>query len=143
MNEELDAMQAEAAAIDLEAAPATLEAAPLDAPAAVMPVDPVESLAGALSLIGLAAGYGGFPKAASIWTPDTCRALADKAVPVLAKYPWGLRVLNFIQTGAGVEELALLVVAAPLLLNTVSAVREDMKPATKPATPLELEPAPA
>jgi hypothetical protein len=100
---------------------------------AVAVIDPAESLAGALQVASIAAGYAGFPKAAAIWTPGTCRALADKAVPVLVKYPWGQRIIDFLQTGAGVEELALLATAAPLVMATIAAVREDMKPAAKPA----------
>lgn len=128
MTDELTQLQAEAAAIDAEAAPATIEAQPPETqtPAGV---DPVESLAGFLSVLGIAAGYAGLPRTATIWQPGTCRGLADKAVPVLVKYPWGQRLLNFLATGAGVEEMALAAFAAPLVLATHAAIREDLKPA--------------
>lgn len=134
MTTELDALANEAASIDAEAAPASFEpVAEVAAEPAPMPVDPAESLAGFLAVVGIAAGYAGFPKTASIWNPQTCKGLADKAVPVLVKYPWGARLLDFLQTGAGVEELALLAYAAPLVLATRAAVLEDMKPAAPTA----------
>lgn len=134
MKNEIEALAAEAAAIDAEATPtptptgeAGMPAGPEDAPAS-QAVDPVESLAGFLTVAGIAAGYAGFPKTAAIWKQETCRGLAEKTVPVMVKYPWGVRLLDFLQTGAGVEELALLAYAAPLLLATRAAVVEDMKP---------------
>ncbi len=139
---ELDLLAAEAGAVDAE----TLQAAPV-ADAAIQDaahqpaVDPVESLAGFLQIAAVAAGYAGFSKAAMVWQPNTCRGLADKAVPVLVKYPWGQRILAFLTTGAGVEEMALLAFAAPLAMATWQAVGEDLKqkqPVT-PAAPQPLE----
>ena len=137
MAEELQAIATEAAALDAELAPVQPDSqATPEAEAGVEPVplaDPRESLAGLLSVLGIAAGYAGFPKTAAIWTPDTCRGLADKAVPVLVKYAWGQRLMNFLATGAGVEEMALIAFAAPLVLATVGAVKDDLKPEDKPA----------
>jgi hypothetical protein len=136
MAEDLQALAAEAAAIDAEAAPAALAEVPgsqPEAPAAPQ-VDPAESLAGFLAILSIAAGYAGLDRTAAIWTPETCRGLADKAVPVLVKYAWGQRILNFLATGAGVEELALAAYAAPLVLATAAAVKDDLKP-KRPAPP--------
>lgn len=94
-------------------------------------VDPAQSLAGLLSVLGIAAGYAGLEKTAAIWTPDTCKGLADKLVPVLVKYAWGQRLLAFLESGAGVEEMALVAYAAPLVLATMQAVKADMQPAPK------------
>lgn len=134
MAEELANLAAEAAALDAEAAPAALTetaGAQHEAPPPA-PADPVESLAGLLTVLGIASGYAGLSRTAAIWTPETCRGLAAKTVPVLVKYAWGQRLLNFLATGAGVEELALAAYAAPLVLASVAAVRADMQPAPPP-----------
>ena len=49
------------------------------------------------------------------------------------KYPWGQRALDFLQTGAGVEEIALAMYAAPIVLATVQGAKKDLaKQAKKP-----------
>lgn len=118
---------AEMPAVDMQDDPALVDAH------AVVTVDPVESLAGLVQVVSIAAGYAGYTKAAAIWTPETCRELAAKTVPVLVKYSWGQRFLDFLATGSGVEELALLATAAPLALSTWSAVKDDGKPTPPPA----------
>ncbi len=136
MAQDLDTLAAEAATLDAEAAPVAADAPIAAEPAAAVPaIAPEESLAGLLTVMGYGAGYAGFPTAAALWTPDTCRALADKAVPVMVKYAWGQRFLAFLQSGAGVEEIALFATAAPLVLATVKAVRADLKPAAPTAAP--------
>lgn len=144
MAETLNDLAVEAAAIDAELKPAAPETALAeaagqdDAPTAPPPIDPVESLAGFLAVVAIAADYGGLKKTAAIWTPEACRGLADKLVPVLMKYTWGQRVLDFLATGAGVEEMALMAYAMPMILVTVQAVREDLKPA-RPAYQVETQ----
>jgi hypothetical protein len=123
-----DAQQAaELRALELSAQGGEPESgAPGVEPAPDVPeVDPVESLGGLLSLAGMAAGAAGLKRTAEIWNPATCAGLAERVVPVLRKYPWGGRVLDFLQTGSGAEEVALMIYAAPLVVATVGAVRQD------------------
>lgn len=92
-----------------------------------------ESLAGVFNIAGMLAGMAGMPSVAKIWTPDAARGLSEKTLPVLQKYTWGRRIIEFIETGAGVEELALMVYAVPLVMNTVAAARADLaKPEPEP-----------
>lgn len=103
-------------------------------------MDAAESMAGLLVSVSSVAGYSGFKNVAGLWTPEACAACAEKAVPVLRKYPWGARVLDFFETGAGVEELALGAFLLPMGAATWQAVKADMakpeeKPAEKPARP--------
>lgn len=95
-------------------------------------VDAAESMAGLLTVAGMLAGETGFKRTAAIWNPETCKNIAAKAVPVLRKYPWGVRVLDFFETGAGVEEIALGVVLIPAVLATYRAVSDDMAEAAEP-----------
>lgn len=102
-------------------------------------VDAVEAVAGFLTVGGLAFGWVGYRRVAELWNPETCRGVAEKAVPVLEKYPWGIRALEFLQTGAGVEEIALAMYCAPLALATMRAasldsaeMRKDKKPEKQP-----------
>ena len=101
------------------------DAAPGAEPEAAPGMDPVESLAGLFTVGGLVAGMLGYRRVADLWGADTCRGMAEKAVPVLVKYPWGARVLDFLATGAGIEEMALAMYAAPLALATMKAARLD------------------
>lgn len=130
MNEELKHLAGEAAALDADTAAAVAApgASPEPEPAPIMTIDPAESLADLLSVVGMAAGVGGLKRTAAIWQPNTCRALADKAVPVMRKYPWGVKALEFLETGSGIEEMVLFAVAAPLALATINAVRADLAP---------------
>lgn len=59
-------------------------------------------------------------------TPDVCGRVAAVAIPVLRKYPWGGRILDFLERGTGAEEVALGMVVLPLAVATVGAVRADM-----------------
>lgn len=110
----------------LEAAAALVDA---DDPSAAAPepapgVDPVESLAGLLGLMR-GAELLGFRRLAAVWSDDACMRLAGAAVPVLRKYPWGGRVLAWLESGTGAEELGLLLVALPLAAASVRAARAD------------------
>lgn len=86
---------------------------------------PEQAMGGLLTVAALVLGQFGFARAAAVWSPEACQGLADKAVPVMMKYAWGNRIIEFVQSGAGVEEIALAVYAAPMVLATVAAARED------------------
>lgn len=89
-------------------------------------MDAAESMAGLLVAMSSVAGYSGLKKTAALWTPEICADCAEKAVPVLRKYPWGARVIDFFETGAGVEELALGAFMVPMGFATWQAVKSDM-----------------
>lgn len=99
----------------------------------VVPADTVGNLAGLLTLIGLGFEFKGYSRAASVWSDDACNALAAKLVPVFAKYSWGQRLINFLNTGGGVEELALFPVAVAMISATYNAYLADSQ-AEKPVT---------
>lgn len=99
------------------------------------PADPVESLAGVFTIGAYLAGSIGYKRVEELWQPETCRGLAEKTVPVLLKYPWGQRAIEFLTTGAGVEEVALALYAFPLAVATMKAANADaaaMKAKKKP-----------
>lgn len=88
-------------------------------------VTPEQSLAGVLQIAGMAGAVMGYPSVAEVWNGAACAGFAEKAVPVLRKYAWGARILEFLENGSGIEEMALLMYSAPLVLATVSAARKD------------------
>lgn len=101
-------------------------------------MDAVESLTGLLSMVNAGASIAGFSRTAAVWTPEACGRVAGATVPVLRKYPWGARILDFLETGTGAEEVALVLACAPLVKATVGAVKADMAggepaPASAPA----------
>ena len=100
------------------------------APGALVPEEPprmdaAESMAGLLSMASSMAAIAGFKNTAAIWTPATCGQAAAVVVPVLRKYPWGGRSLDFFATGAGVEEIALVAFLAPVGFATWGAIQQD------------------
>lgn len=96
-------------------------------------MDAGESLAGLLSMVGIGAGMVGFNAVAAVWVPDSCEKLAGAAVPVLRKYPWGARILDFLERGTGAEEAVLLVALAGMGKATFDAYKLDTADAAKGA----------
>jgi hypothetical protein len=88
--------------------------------------DDVDSLAGIIELIFSPADAFGMHRTAAIWTPEACRKVAEKAVPVLYKSGAGRAFLAWCREGFGVEELALLAVLFPLAKRTFQAVKADI-----------------
>jgi hypothetical protein len=129
MDQEMEALSAEQAAdlAALEAMAREGQPGPGQEQAGpeVAAADPVESLAGLFTVAGYMAGSLGYRRVGELWGPETCRGLSEKMVPVLRKYSWGQRALEFLETGAGVEEIALGMVAVPLVLATLQAARAD------------------
>lgn len=85
----------------------------------------VDSLYGLLSLIPIGLSFAGMKKTAEVWGDSTCHGLAAACVPVFKKYAWGNKIINFLETGAGVEEMALFAVAMPIGLATFKAIELD------------------
>jgi hypothetical protein len=94
--------------------------------------NPVDALAGFLTIGGTVAGWVGYRRVSGVWAEETCRGVAEKAVPVLQKSAWGSRLLEFLDTGAGVEEIALAMYLAPVVLATVAAAKADTAERVEP-----------
>lgn len=117
MSEELQALEAQAAAIDAEAATPDPAAAP---EAEAVKVDVAAEVA---ALIETAAGLltPAFPCLATIYTTATCRRLGEAAAPVMDKY--GLSVGGlFDRWGA---EITLAAVALPIAMATAQGIKAD------------------
>lgn len=98
---------------------------------ALVKASAVESLAGLLSLIGIVSEFRGYMRVATVWNGEACHELAAKLVPVFLKYSWGQRLINLLNTGGGIEELALFPVAMAMIAATYQAYQADsaaMKP---------------
>lgn len=84
-----------------------------------------ENLYGLLSMVPIGLNFGGYSNTAKVWGSDACRGLSSALLPVLRKYTWGQKIINFLETGAGVEEMALAAAAFPLAMATMGAVQAD------------------
>jgi hypothetical protein len=85
----------------------------------------VTNLTGLLSLVGFGFAFKGYANAAAVWAEDNVRELAIKLVPVFAKYSWGQRFITFLNTGGGIEEMALFPVALSMITATYQAMMQD------------------
>ncbi|MES2637414.1 MAG: hypothetical protein V4605_08830 [Pseudomonadota bacterium] len=94
----------------------------------------IDSLYGLLSLVPIGLSFAGLKHTAHVWSESTCQGLANACVPVFRKYAWGQKIINFLETGAGVEELALCAVAMPIGLATYKAIERDTYLAASDAT---------
>lgn len=90
--------------------------------------DATESLYGMLSLIPIGCKFTGYSNIAAVWNESACRGVSSACIPVFRKYAWGAKIINFLETGAGVEELALGAVLLPIGLATYGAYQLDTKP---------------
>lgn len=96
-----------------------------------------ESFKGLLLVCSMALNIGGMKQTAAVWDESACTMLAYSACPVLRKYAWGQKFIQFLETGSGVEEMALFATATPLVLTTAKAVQADLKkpePEPKPSS---------
>ena len=85
----------------------------------------VDSLYGLLSLVPIGLSFAGLKNTANVWSESTCQGLANACVPVFRKYAWGQKIIVFLETGGGVEELALMAVVMPIGLATYKAYSAD------------------
>lgn len=116
---ELEAMAGEAAALDVEMGPEPVQAPGGGPEAAPGFGGEVEELAAVLTLCSTVVAPA-LPYVAAIYTPEVCRRLAGAAVPVLNKY--GLTVGGMFDKWG--PEVGLLVVAAPVAIQTVAAHKQ-------------------
>lgn len=118
MNDDLQALEAQAQAIDAETAIPDPAATPEQE---AVKLDVAAELAALLQTVtGLLTPA--FPSLATIYTEATCRRLGEAAAPVMDKY--GLSVGGlFDRWGA---EITLAAVALPVALATVQGVKADI-----------------
>lgn len=110
------ALIGQGAALDGAALPPPVDAAGN----AVAPVDYGSEASMLLkALVGIAAPF--YPSVPRIWTPDKQSAVAAAAAPVMEKY--GFTLGDFM--GQWGEELTLLIVAGPVVLETVDGIKAD------------------
>lgn len=111
------ALIAQGAALDAEAAPQPIDAATGQP---IAPTDYGTEAAMLLStLVLIAAPF--FPSIPRIWTDAKRKAVAAAAAPVMEKY--GFTLGDFM--GAYKEEITLLVVAGPVILETIDGIKAD------------------
>jgi len=138
MTDELEKLTSEAAEVDAEtlSTPATLEQ---EQEETAQPAhDEVAELSGLLTIVSSMFAPV-FPSLTKIYTPETISSIATAAVPVMTKRGWSVSVL----LGQYAEEVALLVVAAPVALATYQGIKSDIaaknKEAQAPQAPHALE----
>ena len=84
-----------------------------------------DSLFGLFCLMPIALQFSGLKNTAAVWDEKNCRGLSEACIPVFRKYAWGGKIINFLETGAGIEEMALAAVCMPLAIATHSAFKKD------------------
>lgn len=85
----------------------------------------VDAFYGLLSLLPIGLTIAGLKHTAAAWSDDNCRAIARASIPVLQKYTFGQKFIAFLETGGGVEEIALGVVLAPVAIATYQGYQLD------------------
>lgn len=119
LDAETAALIAQGAALDAETAPPAIDAngQPVTPPA---PTDFPGEAAMLISTLVLIAGPF-FPSVPKVWTKDKQAAVAAAAAPVMEKH--GFTLGDFM--GAYKEEIALLMVAGPVILETIDGIKAD------------------
>lgn len=98
---------------------------------AVTVTDAAQSLEGLLSLLPIGLDAVGYKKTAAVWSEQARKNISITAIPVLRKYGWGLRFIEFLEGGTGVHEAALFFAVYPVAVATMKAVEmdaNDLKP---------------
>lgn len=96
------------------------------APECPAPVPSEQIIGSVLGLVPIGLELAGLKKTAAIWTPEACHGTADKLVPVLRKYAIGRKVLEVLESGGGIEELALAIYIGPLVMATINSARSEL-----------------
>ena len=87
----------------------------------------VDNLAGLFGMASMGLKFSGFHKTAQVWNGETNRTIAEKTIPVLAKYGWGNKIIDFLNGAGDVEILALVMALVPVGMATVTAFNADME----------------
>lgn len=143
MNDELDRLEAEAAALDAAAAPPDPEAEAQAQAEAQHAADPGAEIRGILEALRGIAKARGFRRAADTLTDEAVEAIAGALVPVLSKY--GITPSAFF--GKWREEVFAVLIVGPIMFELVTAFRMDLDAkaaaAAKEVRDAAKEPAPA
>lgn len=81
---------------------------------------------GLLSIVPIGLSMAGLKNTAAVWHDDVCKGVAGAMLPVLKKYVFGKKIIAFLETGGGVEELGLALVLFPVVTATAGAHKADM-----------------
>lgn len=121
------------AAAEKLAASASLDALipDLAPPVAAAPAEPLisdatKTLEGLLSLLPVGLGVAGLKNTAAVWTAESCKIIAERTIPVLKKYVLGQKIINFLETGSGIEEVALATALVPIGLASYRGYQLDL-----------------
>jgi hypothetical protein len=87
----------------------------------------VEALSALLQAVPFALHIVNYKNMAAVFSADNCQNLSQSLVPVLYKHGWGMRVIQFLRSGAGIEEAALLFVLIPMSMALMQAYELDTK----------------
>jgi hypothetical protein len=119
------ALIAQGAALDVESTPPPVDAATGQP---IVPTDYGTEAAMLISTLVLVAAPF-FPSIPKIWAQPKQQAVAAALAPVMEKY--GFTLGDFM--GAYKEEITLIVVAGPLVLETIDGIKADRAASRKPA----------
>lgn len=91
----------------------------------------LNALYGIISLVPMSCTMFGLKNTAGVWSEGVCLGVSDALLPVLQKYAFGQKFLQYLEKGGGVEEFALLLALAPVAIASYSAFELDTKPLEK------------
>lgn len=100
-------------------------------------VDTVANLAGILEIFSAMADATGYRKTAQVWNAETRQRVSVRTVPVLQKTEFGRKVMAFINSGLGLEEMALAAVLFPAIKATRDAMIADAQAQQRAAQEVE------
>jgi len=89
------------------------------------------ALHGIISIVPMTCTMFGLKNTAGVWSEGVCMGVSDALLPVLQKYSFGRKFLEYLDKGGGVEEFALLIALTPVAMATLSAYQMDTKPLEK------------
>jgi hypothetical protein len=104
----------------LEANTTALDGAPIMA-------DATQTLQGLLSLLPIGLSVVGLKNTAEVWNESACQIVAERTIPVLKKYALGLKIIKFLETGSGIEEMALATALLPIGLASYRGYQLDLE----------------
>jgi hypothetical protein len=108
-----------------EVDPPAIDESAAGASQSVTVTDEYRSLEGLLSIVPMLSRTFGYKRVAAVWSDEAREALSNSLIPVLVKFAWGQRIIQFLRTGSGVEEAALFFAIAPLAMGPLNAIDLD------------------
>ncbi|HLP99260.1 MAG TPA: hypothetical protein VK149_12535 [Sideroxyarcus sp.] len=90
-------------------------------------LSPEEAVLQVVEMVFMPCEMNGLRRTMDIWTPDNQLEFAKRLCAVLMKYSIGRRIVEWLQNGLGIEEIALIMFLGPLVRKTIDAVRADIE----------------